>query len=93
MQPLGDLRDLLDRADVGFLEQLAQRSRIGIFALVDTALRHLPIVVFVDVFSAVDTAADESFAGLVEHHDADARPIGQIFKTHRHANPLTPPDC
>ena len=48
-EPFRDLAELLDRADVGFLVELAQRRRVGIFALVDAALRHLPDVRRVDV--------------------------------------------
>src|SRR5687767_7403431 len=41
-EPLGDLAELLHGADTGFLIKLAQRGLVGILALVDAALRHLP---------------------------------------------------
>src|ERR1700733_5031898 len=41
-QPVLDLAEALDRADVCFLVELAQRRRPGVFAGIDAALRHLP---------------------------------------------------
>ena len=61
-QPVRDLAKLLDRADVGLLVELAQRRLVGVLALVDAALRHLPGVSFVDVFGPVGAPADEDAA-------------------------------
>ena len=51
-KPVGDLAELLDRADAGFLVELAQRRLVGILVLVDAALRHLPDMDGVDVLGA-----------------------------------------
>jgi hypothetical protein len=34
------------------------------------------------VFGALDAAADEGHAVAIEHHDADARAIGEVFEAH-----------
>ena len=79
-QPIVDLAELLDRADVGLLVELAQRRRLWILALVDAALRHLPGMRLVDVLGPVDAPADEDAGLAVEHHHADAGAIGQGFE-------------
>ena len=66
-EPLVDLAELLDRADVGLLVELAQRRRPRVLALVDAALRHLPGVRVVDVFGPVEAAPDEHQTLAVEH--------------------------
>ena len=75
-----DLAELLDRADAGFLVELAQRRLVGILAVVDAALRHLPDVGGVGVLGPVGAAADEDEAVAVEHHHAGAGPVGQGFE-------------
>ena len=56
------------RARTGFFGQFAQRSIPEVFALVDTALRHLPPVAFL----VVDPAADENLAVRIHQHHAHA---------------------
>jgi hypothetical protein len=38
----------------------------------------------VDMFGALDAAADERLAGMIEHHKTGARAIGTIFEGHEH---------
>src|SRR5687767_902656 len=90
-EPFRNLGKLLHRADVGFLEKFAQRRLVGVLALVDTALRHLPLVGLVDVLGPVGAAADEHAAGAIEHHYADARPVGEGFITRHGADDITAP--
>ncbi len=78
-EPVRDLAELIDRADAGFFIELAQRGLVGVFVLVDAALRHLPDMRHVDMFGAAGAAADEHLALAVEHHDAGARAVGQRF--------------
>src|SRR5262245_50432873 len=77
VEPVRDLAELLDRADIGLLVELAQRSRPGVLARIDAALRHLPGMGGVDVLGPAHALADEDAAGAVEHHDADAGPVGK----------------
>src|SRR5262245_32061401 len=74
-----DLAELLHRADVGFLVELAQGRTPRILAAVDAPLRHLPGMLGVHMLGAVDAAADEDAAVAVEHRHADTGPIGQGF--------------
>src|ERR1700688_5035222 len=76
-QPVRDLAELLDRADAGFLIELALRRRPGILAGIDPALRHLPDVRFVDMFDPAGAATDEDEPGRVDQHHADACSIRQ----------------
>src|SRR5580692_1335813 len=78
-QPVGDLAELLDRADAGFLIKFAPGRRPGILAWIDTALRHLPDMGFVDMFDATGAATDKGQPGCVDQHNADAGSIGQVF--------------
>src|SRR5262249_17631756 len=75
-----DLAELFDRADVGFLIELAQRRRPRILAAIDAALRQLPRVRGVDMLRPVDAAADEDAPLRVEYRHADAGAIGQGFE-------------
>src|SRR4051812_17942548 len=52
----------------GFLAQLAQHRVVGILALVDAALGHLPEIAFL----VVDPLADERLARGVDQHHPDA---------------------
>src|SRR5260221_12522730 len=78
-QPVRDLAELLDRADTGFLVELALRGLPGVLAGIDAALRHLPNVGFVDVFDAAGAATDEDEPFRVDQHHADACSVGQVF--------------
>src|SRR5207253_593750 len=88
-EPLLDLAELLDRADIGFLVKLAQRRGPSILARIDAALRHLPGMDIVDVFRPVDAAPDEHAAVAVEHHQPDAGAVRERFVA-RHASPRVP---
>src|SRR5262249_40557717 len=79
-QPILDLAELLDRADIGLLAQLAPRRRPWVLAPVDAALRQLPDMGLIRMLGSVDAAADEHAAVAVEHRGADAGPIGQGFE-------------
>ena len=79
-QPVVDRGEMPDRLDVGFLIELAQGARVGVFAAVEAALRHLPDMRQVDVLGAVDAPADEHAAVAVEHGRADAGAVGQVFE-------------
>src|SRR5262249_19192264 len=81
-KPVLDLAELLDRADVGLLVELAQRRRPWVLALVDATLRHLPAVQGVDMLRSPNTAADEHEALPVEHQGADARAVGELVVVH-----------
>src|SRR5260221_11867737 len=78
-QPVGDLAELLHRADAGFLVELALRRRPGIFAGIDATLRHLPDVGFIAMFDTAGPAADEDQPRCVDQHHADAGPVRQVF--------------
>ena len=65
-EPLLDLAELLDRSDVGFFMQLAQRRRPRVLAGIDAPLRHLPDVDVIDVLGAVDATPDEDKPSPVE---------------------------
>src|SRR6185503_17932115 len=75
-EPARHLAEFLDRLDVGLLVELAQRRLVGVLALVDAALRHLPDMVAVDVFRPAGAATDEDEPSRVEHHDAGAGTVG-----------------
>src|ERR1043166_4557933 len=79
-EPVVDRRQMLDRADVGLLVQLAQPARVWVFAGIEPALRHLPGMGHVDVLWAVAAPPDEDEPAAVEHRQADARTIGQVFE-------------
>src|SRR6266478_6877526 len=79
-EPVVNLPETLDRSDAGLLIKFPQRRRPWVLIAIDAALRHLPDVGFVDVFGPFGTPADEDQAGAVEHHDADARTVGQILE-------------
>src|SRR5262249_20575267 len=76
-EPVRDLGQLLDRADIGLLVKLAQRGRPRVLARIDAALRQLPGMRGVDVLRPAHALADEHAAGAVEHDDADAGPVGK----------------
>src|SRR5262249_44887526 len=76
-EPFVDLAELLDRADARFLVKLAQSRLVGIFVLVDAALRHLPRMLAVDVLGSADAAADEHMPGMVHHEYSSAGTIGE----------------
>src|SRR5262245_47776693 len=76
-EPVRAFGELLDRADIGLLVELAQRSRPRVLARIDAALRHLPGMRRVDVLGPAHALADEDAAGAVEHHDADTGPVGK----------------
>src|SRR5437879_6083740 len=58
-EPVRDLAELVDRADVGLLVQLAACRPPRVLAGVDAALRHLPDMNLVGMLGPVDAAADE----------------------------------
>src|SRR5262245_50662756 len=58
-QPFRDFAELLDRADAGLLMELPQRRLVGVLALVDAALRHLPGMSGVHVLGPAAPLADE----------------------------------
>src|SRR5262249_29058825 len=76
-----DLAELLHRADICFLVELAQGRTPRILAAVNAPLRHLPGMLGVHVLGPVDAAADEDAALAVEHRHADARPLWPAFIT------------
>src|SRR5262249_9624852 len=76
-EPVLNLPELLDRTDVGLLVEFAQGRRPRVLTRVDAALRHLPGMGRVDVLRAVAALADKGAAGRIEHHEADAGPIGK----------------
>ena len=78
-QPVRDLAKLLDRADAGFLVQLALGRFPCILAGIDAALRHLPDMGFVDMLDAAGAASDEDQPVWVDQHHADAGSVGQVF--------------
>src|SRR3984957_10723261 len=82
LQPVGDFAQPLDGTDIGFLVQLPQRRRPGLFALIDAALRHLPGVRRIDMLRPLDAPADEGKPGAIEHQHADTRAIGEVFEAH-----------
>src|ERR1700678_213183 len=59
VEPFRDFAETFDRADIGFLAQLAQSRRPRVLARIDAALRQLPDVRIVDVLGAADTAANK----------------------------------
>ncbi len=78
--------------DPGFFPQLAQGCGAQVFALVDPALRHLPVdSAFVRLTTRVDPAADKGQASGVDQHDADAWTVGKVGKRIAHAAHLV--DC
>src|SRR5262245_46016369 len=79
-EPLVDRAKMLDRPDVGLLAQFAQSAFIGVLAPVDAALWHLPDMRLIDVLRAFDAAADEDEAVAVDHRQANAGAIGQVFE-------------
>src|SRR5262245_24220900 len=87
-EPILALAELLDRADVGLLVELAQSRRPRVLARIDAALWHLPFVRGIDVLLPVDALADEHAAGAIEHHHADAGAIGEGLEG-RHAISLS----
>src|SRR3974377_2068219 len=91
-QPFGDFTEPLDRADVGFLAQLAQRGPPRILAGIDAALRHLPGMSEINVLRPVDTLADKRAAVAIEQHNADAETVGQIFNAHCDSDGLATAD-
>src|SRR5262249_60195600 len=78
-----DLAELFDRADIGFLIELAQRRRPRVLAAIDAALRQLPRVSDVDVLRPVEAAADEDAPLAVEFGHAGAGTVGQGFEAGR----------
>ena len=91
-QPFGDFAEPLDRADIGFLVQFAQRGRPGVLAGIDAALRHLPGMPNIDVLRSVDALADKRAAVAIEQHNADAGTVGQIFNAHCDSDRLAAAD-
>src|SRR5439155_16885707 len=65
-QPLRRLGDDLGLVGADLLRELAQRGLARRLALVDAALRHLPVLA-----DRVDALADEDLALGVHQHDAD----------------------
>ena len=59
--------------------ELAQRGRPRVFAVVDTALRHLPHMREIDMLRPFGAPTDKDEPVAVEHHGADAGTIGQGF--------------
>src|SRR5712692_9348010 len=78
-EPFAQLRDELDRADVGLLAELAERRAERSLARIEPALRHLPGMDRVDLLGAAGAPPDEHAALAIEHHGSDARPIGQVL--------------
>ena len=83
-QPLLDLAELLDRADVGLLVQFAQRRQPRVLALVDAALRHLPgMRGHRRARGRRCRRPTNTRPCAVEHHRADAGTVGkQIVACH-----------
>ena len=79
-QPVADLAELFDRANICFFIKLAQRRPIGVLIGIDAALRHLPDMRLVDVLQPFLAPADEDLALAVENGKAGAGAIGQIFE-------------
>src|SRR6185312_1101912 len=79
-EPLLAAAELLDRADIGLLIELALGCRPGLLAGIDAALRHLPYMHRVDVLGPVEAASDEDEAVAVEHREPHAGPIGERFE-------------
>jgi len=79
-EPFRYLAELLDRANIGLLVELPQRSRPWILAGIDAALRHLPYMGVVNVLRPVDAPANEDEALAIEHGHAGAGAIGQRFE-------------
>src|ERR1700694_4020763 len=73
-EPVAQLPEQLDRADVGLLAELAERRAEPILAPIEAALRHLPGMDLVDLLGAAGAPADECAAPAIEHHGGDARP-------------------
>jgi hypothetical protein len=82
VEPLCDFTEAFDRADVCLLAEFAKRRAPRILAWIDAALRHLPRMRGIHVLWPIDASADEGMAAAIEHHDADAGPKGEIFKSH-----------
>ena len=79
-EPFLAAAELLDRADIGLLLELALGCRPGPLAGIDAALRHLPYMHRVDVLGPVEAATDEDEAVAVEHREPHAGPIGERFE-------------
>ena len=90
------LARLGDQGDVaflhpGFFPQLAQRGFAQVFAIIDSALRHLPVdPALVGLAAGVDPATDKGLAGRVDHHHANAGTVGQVGKGIAHPRALSP---
>jgi hypothetical protein len=69
-EPARAFRQDLRLVGAGFFFELAQRRLARTFALVDAALRHLPVVA-----GGVDAPADEHQVAAVEQHDAHSGAI------------------
>src|ERR1700730_3413045 len=78
-EPLAEFGETFDRANPCFLIKFTQCRRPGVVAAVDAALRHLPDMRFIDVLGPLRATAYEDEPGAIEHHDSDARAIGQIL--------------
>ena len=73
-QPLVHLAQKFGLVGAGLFLQFAKACFAGRFAIVDSALRHLPAL-----DSLVDPLADENAAVRVDQHHTDARAVRQIF--------------
>jgi hypothetical protein len=79
-QPVVDRGQMLHRLDVGFFVKLAQGACVGVFAVVEAALRHLPDVGQIDMLGTIDAPADEDPAVAIDHGGADTVAVGQVFE-------------
>ncbi len=62
----------------GFLDKLAARGGLGVLALIEAALRHLPPRADpLRRAGAIGSPPDKDAAFGVDEHHADARPVGQ----------------
>src|SRR5688572_5960537 len=73
LQPILALADEARAVGADLLAHLAPGGLQRLLALVDAALRHLP-----GRAGVVDALGHEHLALLVDQHDADARPVGQL---------------
>src|SRR5439155_11735794 len=78
-QPVRDLAQFFDRADAGFLVELALGGFPSVLTRIVAALPHLPHMGLVDVPDAPAAPTDADQPGCVDQQHADACPVGQVF--------------
>src|SRR5207248_978614 len=90
-KPAARAGEQLERADIGLFAQLTQGCPVRVFARIDAPLRHLPGVNRVDLLWAAGAAPDEDAASAIDHHGANAWPIGQGCLAAQMQTPATKP--